>query len=376
MEFKLIIKKIQNKLTKEEERIFSEWFNESELHQGYYAQVKENYNNERLLVDLEKGWNAIESRLQPVSKKRSSYFKYAVAASVVLLISITFFFTQKNRKDPVSPVIVNQTIEGGSGKATLTLEDGSKVVLEEGVSFHKKSAHSNGNSILYDAVLNNIPENETIAYNYLTIPRGGQFFIKLADGTQVWLNSESKLKYPTTFKAGETRQVELVYGEAYFDVSPSTNHQGASFKVLTRRQDIEVLGTEFNIKAYKDEQQMYSTLVEGKIAVSTPSQKNILQPGEQSLVVDNIITIKNVDVFNETAWRKGVFSFKDMPLKNIMTVLSRWYNVNVSFNNKALENETFTGVLGREQSLQEILSIISDINKIEYEINNNTVQFK
>lgn len=324
-------------------------------------------------IDTQAQWQVLKSKIQTPVKRL--YWPYAAAAAVVLAIGLTWYMAYNNGNSATVPTttIVN-TIPAGTDQAKLTLEDGTEVVLEQGTQFNRNHVHSTNKGLYYD--VQNPDTLQQVVFNYLSIPRGGQFSLTLADGTQVWLNSETKIKYPVLFKAGQTRNVELLYGEAYFDVSPSTAHQGASFKVRAKGQEIEVLGTEFNIKAYQDEQHIYSTLVEGKIAVSTSTQNDILQPGEQAVLFNNAITVKTVDVFNETAWRKGVFSFKDMPLKNIMTVLSRWYNVNVVFDNKQLENETFTGVLGREQSLQEILSIISDINKIEYEINTNTVQFK
>lgn len=324
-------------------------------------------------IDTQAQWQVLKSKIQTPVKRL--YWPYAAAAAVVLAIGLTWYMAYNNGNSATVPTttIVN-TIPAGTDQAKLTLEDGTEVVLEQGTQFNRNHVHSTNKGLYYD--VQNPDTLQQVVFNYLSIPRGGQFSLTLADGTQVWLNSETKIKYPVLFKAGQTRNVELLYGEAYFDVSPSTAHQGASFKVRAKGQEIEVLGTEFNIKAYQDEQHIYSTLVEGKIAVSTSTQNDILQPGEQAALFNNAITVKTVDVFNETAWRKGVFSFKDMPLKNIMTVLSRWYNVNVVFDNKQLENETFTGVLGREQSLQGILSIISDINKIEYEINTNTVQFK
>ena len=173
------------------------------------------------------------------------YSKYA-AVLVGILFSIYFlkdgFFGESVESNPV---IVNSTIQPGTDKATLTLGDGTQIILEKGESFQTGNVNSNGEEIVYEAEKTNKKE---VAYNYLTIPRGGQFFVKLSDGTQVWLNSESQLKYPVIFNEGETRKVELVYGEAYFDVSPSSEHEGSKFKVFNQSQEIEVLGTEFNVR--------------------------------------------------------------------------------------------------------------------------------
>ncbi len=271
----------------------------------------------------------------------------------------------------VTPRIVN-TIVPGKDKATLTLEDGSLISLEKGASFKTKNAKSNGEQIVYQNAKSN---PSVIKYNYLTIPRGGQFFIKLSDGTQVSLNSESQLKYPVHFIEGETREVELVYGEAYFDVSPSTNHKGAKFKVLNNTQEIEVLGTEFNIKAYKDEVNIYTTLVEGKVAINTPNLKQLLIPNQQSILdtQNNTLSVITVDVLEAISWKEGVFSFVDKPLKDIMKVLSRWYDVDIIFDNKELESAEFIGTLNKNQSIDEVLSIMKSFSLNNYEIKGDTI---
>ena len=151
----------------------------------------------------------------------------------------------------------------------MTLADGSKIALEKGTPVQTQNANSNGEELIYESSKN----TSRLVYNYLTIPRGGQFVIKLSDGTKVWLNSASQLKFPVAFIEGESREVELVYGEAYFEVSPSTAHKGAHFQVYNKKQKVEVVGTEFNIKAYKDESNIYTTLVNGKVNVETGNKK-------------------------------------------------------------------------------------------------------
>ena len=306
-------------------------------------------------------------------KKKLLFWKYAVAAIFIGLITTTYVFKSNTSNTPleVTPRIVN-TIVPGKDKATLTLEDGSLISLEKGASFKTKNAKSNGEQIVYQNAKSN---PSVIKYNYLTIPRGGQFFIKLSDGTQVSLNSESQLKYPVHFIEGETRKVELVYGEAYFDVSPSTNHKGAKFKVLNNTQEIEVLGTEFNIKAYKDEVNIYTTLVEGKVVINTPNLKQLLIPNQQSILdtQNNTLSVITVDVLEAISWKEGVFSFINKPLKDIMKVLSRWYDVDIIFDNKELESAEFIGTLNKNQSIDEVLSIMKSFSLNNYEIKGDTI---
>ena len=295
-----------------------------------------------------------------------------MAASLVVLLGLSYFLN-KEKKGIIdnTPVIVESKFKPGTDKAILTLESGEEVTLVKGTSFQIQNASSNGEKIVYSKA-----ENKEISYNYLTVPRGGQFKIILSDGTQVWLNSESQLKYPKNFKEGETRKVELVYGEAYFDVSPYTEHNGAKFEVYNKSQQVQVLGTEFNIKAYRDETDIYTTLIEGKVSVSSENSNQVLKPNQQVKLNlnDNTVTVFEVNGYNETSWKDGIFSFRRKPLKEIMKVLSRWYDVDFNFENPDLEKLGFNGVLGKAQNIEEILEAIKGFGVIEnYEINNKTI---
>ncbi len=345
----------------------SEWPFEKEGKKDYKEEI---YS--KIQLEIAKR-DKIRSKIVPFYKR--SLLKYA-AAILILITSGYFFLTRGNKTVIDVPVIVDTIIKPGINKATLTLEDGSQIVLEKGESLQTQNANSNGEEIIYKDNQDKVKE---IVYNYLTIPRGGQFFIKLSDGTQVWLNSESQLKYPVNFKKGETREVELVYGEAYFEVSPSTSHKGSKFIVFNQSQEIEVLGTKFNIKAYKDELNIYTTLVEGKVLVSTETINQILKPNEQANFNfnDGTISVAEVNVYNEISWKEGVFSFRRKPLKEIMRVLSRWYDIDVIFVNPEIEKAGFNGVLDKWQNLEDILKSIKNFGIIEdYKINNKTVILK
>ena len=318
----------------------------------------------------------VQNNKRTTLKKKSSW-KYAVAAVFIGFITISYIFRTNNilntpQDDTLE--IVN-TIVPGTDKATLTLEDGSLMVLEQGASFKTKNANSNGQEIVYKNVKS---KASAIKYNYLTIPRGGQYFVKLSDGTQVYLNSESQLKYPVHFIEGQTRKVELVYGEAYFDVSPSTEHKGAKFKVINNAQEVEVLGTEFNIKAYKDDPNIYTTLVEGKVVVANNDSKQSLVPNQQFKLntETNNFSVTKVDVKEFISWKDGVFQFVNKPLKDIMKVLSRWYDVDIIFENKALESIEFIGTINKNLSIEEVLSIMKSFSIKNYEIKGKTLILK
>ncbi len=328
----------------------------------------------KMLARLQNTLVSEEVKVIPIKRFYSTaFFKFTLAASVVILISISWF--NKNSINGNKSMVVNKTIEIGSNKAILTLGNGSVITLGKGNSYSAGNVNSNGEKLVYNS---NNNKSETTS-NYLTIPRGGQFFVQLSDSTKVWLNSESQLKYPVAFVEGETRQVELVYGEAYFEVSPSTKHKGARFKVKTQMQNVEVIGTEFNIKAYKKETNIYTTLVKGRVAISNATTKQILAPNQQSnlSLKNNSINITTVDVYSEISWKKGVFVFKGLPLKEISKVLSRWYDVDIEFANTALENVKFNGILNKNQNIENILTTIKTTNFIKaYEIKNNKIILK
>ena len=311
----------------------------------------------------------------------------AVAASILVIVSLGLYVGQKG-KAPISkaPIIVDNTIRPGSDKATLTLEDGSTVILEKGTNYQSANATSNGEEIVYGSNPAPKTKNDGPATNTLTVPRGGQFFLTLADGTKVWLNSESQLKYPVTFKHGEPRIIELVYGEGYFDVSPSSKHEGSQFQVHNKHQTVQVLGTEFNIKAYTGETHIYTTLVEGKVALSydrntpaSPIGKQNILPLQQSQynIQDKTISLSKVNVSDVISWKEGIFSFDYTPLEDIMKVLERWYDMQVVFENDTLRKERFIGSINKKYTIEEVLSALMETNIIQtYEIHGNTITLK
>jgi transmembrane sensor len=340
-------------------------------------------------IDNAKAWEAIETKCQKRNSKpviqfiSKNWYKYAAVLIIGGLLTTLYFANNLKPKNSIDthPIIANQsikTIQPGTDKATLTLEDGTVVQLSKGNNFKTNSANSNGEEIVYVVSNPNRANAKKLSYNYLTIPRGGQFHLVLADGTAVWLNSETQLRYPVAFQEGNTRQVELVYGEAYFEVSPSTAHKGARFVVLNKKQEVEVVGTKFNIKAYKDEFNIYTTLVEGKVDVKIGTQKQRLIPNQQlNLDLNSSKTqIQTVDVNSIIAWKDGVFSFKGKTLKEIMKVIGRWYDVDVVFENKKLETLTFKGSIEKKQPIEEILSIMKSNTINSYEYKNKTLTLK
>ncbi len=386
---KLIYKSIVNFLTDEDKSKLDSWLSKPENKSLYKSIVNKNKIHDKIeiynRIDSDKIYKRLEGKILQEEREYStpmykrSWLKYAAAACALLLVSLLIFINKKDSLKTVEPmpIIASHNIEVGTNKAILTLEDGSDIVLENGQNYFGQNIESNGEEIIYSA--KNSP-NGAVAFNYLATPRGGQYFVKLSDGTQVWLNSESKIKYPVSFTPGEPREVELLYGEAYFDVTPSNKNNGANFIVAHASQQIVVLGTEFNIKAYKDEDYIFTTLVEGKITLSIGKDQEMLAPNEQlilNLSNGSRIIKSDIDVFPEIAWKKGLFNFKDKTLIEIMQVLSRWYDVDVVFEDKDLEAVRFKGVLNKDQDIEEILNLIKNTKFISgYQIEGTTITLK
>lgn len=324
--------------------------------------------------DIEKAKLAIKGKQKILKRKRSKnqVLKYAAVAAILICLAIPLAVNFNNSNWETSTKTIAD-VQPGTTKATLTLEDGSNIILEKGQTYASKNTNASGTEIIYTKTAQD--QKADTSYNYLTVPRGGEFFLRLSDGTQVWLNSESKLKYPTAFANGEERKIELLYGEAYFDVSKSEFHDGASFHVKTRTQNVYVLGTEFNIKAYDGENAILTTLVEGSVAVANDFSHKTLKPGQQSeLRIENDqITIAEVDIDKQIAWKKGLFVFEDEPLEIIMTRLGRWYNFEISFQNNSKRNQKFSGKLRKRNTISDLLTKIEGTGDVSFQVEGNTI---
>ena len=328
--------------------------------------------------DLQMAKSKIHKRIRLIEKrnKLERYKKIAFAASIILLVGISLF----NQFYFNETIIIRDPIVIGTDKAVLTLENGDQVILEKGQKFQNKTVNSDGKELSYSIKNRSSSnfKNEKIASNFLTIPRGGQFSLNLEDGTKVLLNSDSKIKYPVKFIKGKKRQVELLYGEAFFDVSSSQNNNGSEFIVSTKTQKINVLGTKFNIKAYSEDDIITTTLVEGKVKVENGENQILLFPNQQSKVDSNshVINVSDVDVSQQISWINGLFSFNDTSLEDIMHTLSRWYDLEFIFKSANQKGFIFSGILERTKSIEDILFIIektSSSNEINFEINNKTI---
>jgi hypothetical protein len=311
-------------------------------------------------------------------KKNKIRFRIVWSAAAILLIPVVigyYFFRSEPSVKPIEP---------GSDKAMLTLADGSVIVLND---MNNDTLTSQGNTFIVqnDAQLICNPQGETKDHarenmiNTVSTPRGGQFQVTLPDGSKVWLNAASSIKFPTMFSEKE-RRVEIT-GEVYFEVVPRINQQQKAkipFVVIAEGVRIDVLGTHFNVDAYKDDNTIRTTLFEGSVEVTAleTGESQIVSPGQQARTSENgKIEVKSIDLNEVIAWKEGMFFFNDTGIEQIMNSISRWYDVDVLYEGDVRELR-FVGITSRKENIKEILDIMAITDVVSFEIQGRTIIVK
>ncbi len=355
-------------LLQEDEKL-NIWFNQFK-NEKYIDQCVRERNH----VNLDEKWRDHLKRRK--RKKDIRMFKQWVlsAASVILILGFGWWIYQQTPSATQEAETVAQIIPGSS-KAELIVENGKRYVLPE---IDPGIIDEEGTKIEHDkkSLSYRYSENEEInpPMHQVNVPRGGEYHLVLSDGTKVWLNSESSINYPAWFK-GNIREVELK-GEAYFDVS---HNPELPFFVNTEKVKLEVLGTEFNIKAYGDEYDVATTLVEGEVKVN-PTIVNasavILKPGEQAVLKGASVKVGEVNTRLYTAWKDGLFIFKEESLEQMFLRMSRWYDFKVFFANQSVKQFPFTGTVDRKEGIENILKLLEQTQRVKFEINKNIILVK
>ena len=305
-------------------------------------------------------------------QRHSIKWGWTWAAAIVIPLAIAMALILKTEKPMEVNTLAGQEITAGGSRAILTLSGGSKVVLGKEQSVYTRD--TNGVCITADSS-NLVYQRKAevpveLVYNELFVPRRGEYSLQLSDGTRVYLNAESKLKYPETF-GKDRREVELS-GEAYFEVCRDTNRP---FVVKVGDMRVNVLGTVFNINAYQEMANIKTTLVSGKVKVECQGKTLELLPGEQACLHKSNVELhkQKVNVALYTAWKDGLFKFERESLENIMMVLERWYDVNVFFQNDALKYSLFSGDLKKYDTIEQHLKMLELTTNVQFMIKNNTV---
>lgn len=322
-------------------------------------------HEQRLLRTIERhiGWRRA-ARVRTIRR-------FAAAAAVLLFAALGWWLLKPSpSKSPVTAIAINENDRPpGGNKAVLTLGNGQRIVLDSA---------SNGTLFAQGGISAVKLDSGSLAYNTgadvgdiqlhtLSTPVGGQFRIMLADGTAVWLNAASSLRFPSAFSAAE-RAVEIT-GEAYFEVAKDATRP---FKVSFNGNAVEVLGTHFNVMAYPDESKSRVTLLEGSVAVSNASGRKLLKPGMQA-VVGGTITTRQANVEEAVAWKNGLFIFDNEDIHSIMRKLARWYDVRSVYAGD-MPGLTFSGTISRYGNVSGVLDMLEMTESVRFELKSGTIQ--
>ena len=358
------------------------WLDENERHQRLLEELRDKDVLQREIgeyvsFDTSRRWGQLKEVMEEPVRKGHSLLKVwgAVAAVVVAFVGGLLYWQMTGSPQPEVKQVAIARIEQGGMRAVLITETGQQVVLQ---GLKDTCLNITGTETL------NIREDGSLKYSLsalssmsewhtLRIPKGGEYKIVLDDGTEIWLNSASELKYPADF-VGNERRVQLT-GEAYFQVA---RNEAAPFIVETRDMDVKVLGTSFNVSVYEDEESCHATLVEGRVEVNDKvnGEKVVLTPGKQALLRGGEMTVREVNTKLYTLWRLDRFTFASEDMEGVIRKLSRWYNVDFFFANSSMKQKRFTGSLPKYADISQVLKMIEMTTDIKFEIKEHTIMIQ
>lgn len=374
----LIAGYLQSTLSEQQKEKLFNWIAESESNRRAFSEILDEQNLERYLREFAT-YNATAAlakfKSERVVVKSITRFKpglrISAAASLLLVLSFGFWLHRQQKHVMQLAVSKNKSdVAPGGNRATLTLANGTKIGLDSasngeiaqqgGVTVTKTKS----GQLIYNLadLASSAPAAE--GYNTIATPRGGQYQVILPDGSHVWLNAASSIRFPTVFSNNE-RKVEI-NGEAYFEVAKDKTKP---FRVLSGEQTVEVLGTHFNVMAYDDEKAIITTLLEGSVAVSNQKGRVIIKPNQNVTMQRNgsILTVNEADVEAAVMWKNGYFHFDDEPIEGIMRKVSRWYNVEIVYKGN-VAGKTFGGNISRFKNVSELLDVLQTTGSIHFQI--------
>jgi len=381
----LVKKHLQEEITDMERHELEAWLAESDANRRFFQRFEDTayVASELALMSRADTETALAKTLErigaaPKPVVRIHWTRWMIAASTLLILSTAAWLViRTNAPHPIiaqQPAQAVKDIPAGTDKAILTLADGSHIVLDSAANgqLAKQGAANvskSNNRLVYNTAAGvPHPGSQGVSYNMVSTPRGGQYQLVLHDGTKVWLNAASTLRYPAAF-GGKERRVELV-GEGYFEVA----HNKTPFIVATPAtaakpaQEVQVLGTWFNVMAYNDEPQTKTTLLEGKVKVAVSGKETTLSPGQQAQLFNGALTTdERADTDQAVAWKNGMQSFKDADIKTIMRQVSRWYNIDVAYKGEIPELG-LTGKIPRSISLKKLLEALELNSSLHFQL--------
>lgn len=351
------------------ENDFQEWLTEDENFQVFdeICRNREAWIYRDFVSRIDES-EELKKCLARIRSRRRIYYWLSAAACMILLFTSSLFFTTDREIVPETELVQGKLV--GKKCAELILANGKRMILDN----NPMEIRDVQGSVVINDTLSRLMYQETeemntdsvVEYHTLKVPSGADYYVQLGDGTKIWLNCESTLRYPVNFSKNE-RKVFLD-GEAYFEVKKSERWP---FIVTTDKMDVRVTGTTFNVKSYAHEAVIHTTLVEGIVFVNEqrlhPAQQFVMNKETQE------IDIKNVDTEIYTGWVEGMFVFKNQRLENVMSDLARWYKVEVFYMNPSTKDIRFSGNLGRYETIDDLLQIIEAIDKVSIVRKGNTI---
>lgn len=370
---RIIQKSLKGKLSESEERQLSGWRKVSdENERAFQRMISEDFYTigmEKLeMYDSRVAYGRFLQKKYQQRRKRRFLINMARVAAVALPFVIALvLYVGLNREEEqmVRPSLASNILPGTS-KAVLTLANGQMIPLgkeatDSTIITDGTQISASGSGVTYASGV----ESESVVYNKLEIPRGGEFCLTLSDGTRVWLNSETSIQYPVAFGAKERRV--FVQGEAYFEVAKDAKKP---FTVQFMSSSVTVLGTSFNIRAYPEEKRSQTTLAEGSVRIYSPGSSMLLKPGEQAEVsaLSGEMVKQEVEVKNFTSWKDGRFVFEQQPLEDIMRTLERWYDIRVIFKDEGAKRISLSGNMKRYGDFSQVMKMLQMTGDVRFEL--------
>lgn len=375
---RIIQKSLKGQLSESEERQLSDWRKASgENERAFQRIISEDFYTVEMekveTYDYRVAYGRFLQRKYQQRRKRRFLINVARVAAVALpfIIALVLYVgLNRDEEQTLRPSLATNILPGTS-KAVLTLANGQMIPLgkeaaDSTIITDGAQINASGSGVTYASG----GESESIVYNKLEIPCGGEFCLTLSDGTRVWLNSETSIQYPVAFGAKERRV--FVQGEAYFEVAKDANKP---FTVQFMSSSVTVLGTSFNIRAYPEEKQSQTTLAEGSVRIYSPGSSMLLKPGEQVEVnaLSGEMVKREVEVKSFTSWKDGRFVFEQQPLEDIMRTLERWYDIRVIFKDEGAKRISLSGNLKRYGDFSQVMKMLQMTGDVRFELHGNDV---
>ena len=378
---RIIAASLKGNANDEEQRTLREWLSVSTRNKKIYDEFKDGKRLEQKIVESQQiNWkndyqHFITKRQRTRKNRRMKTIIRYAAILTLPIVAAGIFLLQKNDRQTI--VSISEVIKPGEHKAVLITGGGERITLSDSTLSPIQEQNGMIVNVTNNKVSYILPEDSLCTqgspiFNTLQIPRGGEYFLTLADGTEVWLNAETEIRYPVQF-TGDKRVVYLD-GEAYFTVAPDKNKP---FTVVSTHASVSVLGTQFNFRAYPDERDVQTTLVYGSVIMQSEKYKQQIKlvPGEQGVLEKNSAKLmkQEVNTYLYTAWKDGRFAFRDARLEDLFHILARWYDLSVFYQSPEAKDIRFTGDLNKTDDFKSILKIIEQNERVIFTVNQRTV---